>query len=273
MLSRRSLLAFAAASPLLTGAPKRYPVGLEMYSVRTELEKDLEGTIRKVAAMGFEDVEFYGPYYSWTPAKAKEVRKLLDHLNVTCLSTHNDSVSFKPEGIQKAIDLNRILGSRFVVLATPGSIHDLDGWKRAAEMLSKAADRLASANLRAGCHNDSKEFEPIEGQRPMDILATNTPHSVMLQLDVGHCVASGGDPVAFIHEHPGRIRSLHLKDWSPKLQWEALLGEGVVPWNKVFQAAENTGGVEFYLIEHEGHASAPFEAARECLANYKRIHS
>lgn len=272
MLSRRRLLTLAAASPLLRGSPDRYPVGLEMYSVRTELQKDLEGTIRKVAALGFVDMEFYGPYYSWTPAKAKEVRNLLDELHVTCLSTHNGLASFRPEGIQKAIDLNGILGSRFVVLATPGTIRDLDGWKRAAEMLTKAAERFAAANLRAGCHNDSMEFEPIGGQRPMDILASNTPRSVMLQLDVGHCVASGGDPVAFINDHPGRIRSLHLKDWSPKLQWETLLGDGVVQWKKVFDAAETTGGVEFYLIEHEGHVSASFEAARDCLAAYKRIH-
>ena len=243
-----------------------------MYSVRTEFEKDPETAIRKVAAMGFEDMELYGPYYSWTPAKAKEIRKLLDDLKVTCLSTHNLSVSFQPEGIQKAIDLDGILGSRFVVLATPGNIRDLDGWKRAADMLSKAAERFAPANLRAGCHNDSLEFNPIEGQRPMDILASNTPKSVMLQLDVGHCVASGGDPVAFINANPGRIRSLHVKDWSPKLQWEALLGEGIVQWKKVFQAAEKTGGVEFYLIEHEGHESASFEAARDCLAAYRRIH-
>lgn len=272
MISRRDFLALAAASPLLSGVRKRYPVGLELYSVRTGLQKDLEGTVRRVAQMGFEDVEFYSPYYSWTPDKAKEIRKLLDDLNVTCLSTHNEIKSFTPDGIQKAIDLNGILGSRYVVLASAGEIADLDGWKRVAEMLSKAADRLAAANLRAGCHNDSNEFKPVDGQRPMDILAANTPASVMLQLDVGHCVQSGGDPVAFIKEHPGRIRSLHLKDWSPALQFEAILGEGVVRWKKVFEAAEKTGGVEFYLIEHEGHVSAPFEAARECLARYKRIH-
>ncbi len=243
-----------------------------MYSVRTELEKDLEGTIRKVAALGFKDVEFYSPYYSWTPAKAKEIRKLLDHLNVTCLSTHNDLVSFTPNGIQKAIDLNGILGSRYVVLASAGEIHDLDGWKRVAEMISKAADRLAPAKLRAGCHNDSMEFNPVDGQRPMDILASNTPASVMLQLDVGHCLQSGGDPVAFIESNPGRIRSLHLKDWSPAKQFEALLGEGDAPWKRVFEAAEKTGGVEFYLIEHEGHVSAPLEAAKQCLANYKKLH-
>ncbi len=273
MLSRRSWLALAAASPFLRGAPKRYPVGLEMYSVRTELHKDLEGTIRRVAQMGFEDVEFYGPYYAWTPQKAKQIRKLLGDLNVTCLSTHNDPISFAPQGIQKAIDLNGILGSRYVVLATPGNIKNLDGWKRTAEMLSRAADVLARANLRAGCHNDSTEFTPIDGQRPMDLLASNTPDSIMLQLDVGHCIQSGGDPVAFINEHHGRIRSLHLKDWSPELQWETLLGDGVVPWKKIFQASETNGGVEIYLIEHEGHASAPFDAAQRCLANYKKLHS
>ena len=242
-----------------------------MYSVRTELEKDLEGTIRRVAGMGFEDVEFYSPYYSWTPEKAKEIRKLLDDLNVTCLSTHNGLKSFAPDGIQKAIDLNGILGSRYVVLASAGNIRNLDGWKRAAEMLSKAADRLGPAKLRAGCHNDAMEFKTVSGQRPMDILAANTPESVMLQLDVGHCVQSGGDPVAFINANPGRIRSLHLKDWSPEQQFETLLGEGVVPWTKVFEASEKTGGVEFYLIEHEGHVSAPFDAAKQCLASYRKI--
>jgi len=272
MISRRSLLALAGAAPLLRAGRKRYPVGLEMYSVRTEMEKDLEGAIRKVAGMGFEDVEFYSPYYSWTPAMTKDIRKLLDDLNVTCRSTHNDGTSFRPDGIQKAIDLNGILGSRYVVLASAGKIEDLDGWKRAAEMLSTAADRFAAANLRAGCHNDSTEFTPIDGQIPMNVVAANTPASVMLQLDVGHCVASGGDPVAFIKAHPGRINSLHLKDWSPEKKFEALLGEGVVPWKKVFEASEKSGGVEFYLIEHEGHVSAPFEAARQCLASYRKIH-
>jgi sugar phosphate isomerase/epimerase len=270
MLSRRSFLALAAASPWCA-ARERYRVGLEMYSVRTELQKDLEGTIRTVAGMGFEDVEFYSPYYSWTSGKAKEIRKLLDDLNVSCLSTHNDTVSFSPGGIQKAIDLNGILGSRFVVLASAGDIRNLDGWKRTAEMLSKAADRLAPAKLRAGCHNDSTEFTPIDGRRPMDLLAANTPASVMLQLDVGHCLQSGGDPVAFIQANPGRINSLHLKDWSPDRKFEALFGEGLAPWNQIFEASEKTGGVEFYLIEHEGHISAPFDAAKKCLANYRRI--
>src|SRR5215831_13372703 len=100
MISRRSFTALAAAS-FMRGAGKRCPIGLELYSVRHELEKDLEGTVRSVARMGYETVEFYSPYYSWAADKAKEIRKLLDDLKITCTSTHNDAKAFAADGVQK----------------------------------------------------------------------------------------------------------------------------------------------------------------------------
>src|SRR6266478_3262354 len=110
-LSRRSVLALAAA-PLASAAKKsRIPIGLELYSVRDELKKDLMGTVRGVAKMGYECVEFYAPYYDWTLDYAKDVRKELDGLGVHCYSTHNSRQSFTPEGINKAIELNQALGA------------------------------------------------------------------------------------------------------------------------------------------------------------------
>lgn len=270
LMTRREILSLAAATPLLRGAGKHYPIGLELYSVRHELEKDLEGTVRAVAKMGYETVEFYSPYFSWTPEKAKQIRKLIDDLGVKCLSTHNDSGAFT-DGMSKAIELNGILGAKYVVWASPGAIKDLDGWKRVADTLSKASERFATADLRAGYHNHQHEFEPLEGKRPMEVIAAGTPKNVMLQLDVGHCVASGADPVAWINQNPGRINSLHLKEWSPERQFKTLLGEGIVPWKKVFAAAEKTGGAEFYLVEQED-APDEFEAVRKCLAEYRKIH-
>ena len=131
--SRRSFLASAAAAIPIASAvakSKKIPVGLELFSVRNELKEDLPGTVRKVAQMGYQDVEFFSPYYAWTTAQAKDVRKLLDDLNIKCMSTHNGSESFKPEGIQKAIELNKILGSKYVVWASAGNVKTLDGWKR-----------------------------------------------------------------------------------------------------------------------------------------------
>ena len=93
----------------------------------------------------------------------------------------------------------------------------------------------------------------------------------MLQLDVAHCLAAGGDPVAWIKANPGRINSLHLKDWSPQLEYKAVLGGGAVRWKAIFDAAEKSGGVEFYLIEQEDSPDS-YATARECLQAYRKIH-
>ncbi len=134
-VSRRAFLATAAAASLAPAAlaAKRYPVGLELYSVRNTLQKDLKGTVTAVAKMGYQVVEFYAPYFSWTPDFAKEMRKLLNDLGIRCLSTHNDGESFTPEKISHAIELNSILGCRYVVMASAGKVDGLDGWKRVAE--------------------------------------------------------------------------------------------------------------------------------------------
>ncbi len=271
-LSRRSFLSLAAAAPLATAAKKRIPVGLELFSVRDELSKDLEGTVRAVAKMGYEDVEFFSPYYDWTVDKAKEVRKLLDDLKIRCLSTHNGPKSFSDEGIQKAIDLNSILGAKYVVLASAGRINGLDGWKGVADTLSKASEKLGKAKLKAGYHNHQLEFKPIEGKRPIEVIAANTPKSVMLQLDIGTCVEVGSDPVAWINANPGRINSVHCKEWSPDKGYKVLFGDGKAPWKEIFQAAEKSGGVEFYLVEQEGYSLPPFETCAKCLEAFKKVH-
>src|SRR5499433_798509 len=141
-ISRRSFLALAGAAPFALAMQKgqNIPVGLELYSVRDELAKDLMGTVRAVAKMGYEVVEFFSPYYQWTPDYAKEVRKLLDDLKIRCLSTHNGANAFTPEGLQKAIELNQILGAKYVVMASAGRVEGLDGWKGVAERLTQASE-------------------------------------------------------------------------------------------------------------------------------------
>lgn len=271
-LSRRSFITFFAAAPLwpaLRGS-KHIPVGLELYSVRDELKRDLTGTVQAVAKMGYECVEFYAPYYDWTLDNARLVRKQLDDLGVHCYSTHNSTQSFTPDGMGKAIELNQALGARYVVLAHPGEVKDLDGWKRIAEMLNKGNDAMAGHGLHAGYHNHDLEWKAVEGHRPMEILAASTNKSIMLQLDVGTCLEAGNDPVTWIEKNPGRIRSMHCKDWSPEKGYRVLFGEGVAPWKKLFQAAESAGGIEYYLIEQEGSDYSEMETAQRCLAAYRK---
>lgn len=273
-LSRRSLLALAAAAPL-TAKQKRIPVGLEMYSVRDELKKDLMGTVRGVAKMGYEDVEFYAPYFEWTPAYAKEVRKLLDDLGIRCLSTHNGSNNFLDANLPRAMELNGILGAKMIVMASPGRVETMDGWKKVADMLNHASEKLKGSGMRAGYHNHLAEFQPLQGKRPIETLASETNKDVVLQFDTGPCLEAGSDPVAWIDANPGRIASMHCKDWSsdPAKGYKVLFGEGSANWKKIFHAAEKTGGVEFYLIEQEGSDLPPMETVQRCLANFRKIRS
>ncbi len=274
--SRRSFLALGAAAPLALASPagKNLPVGLELFSVRDQLAKDLNGTVTAVAKMGYQVVEFFSPYFDWTVDKAKETRKLLDDLGIRCNSTHNGPNAFTADGLSKAIELNKTLGVKYVVLASAGRINSLDGWKQLGDHLSQAMETLRPAGLRAGYHNHQLEFTPVDGKRPMEVLAASTPKDFMLQLDVGTCVEVGSDPVAWIKANPGRINSLHLKDWAPGADkgYKVLFGEGVSPWRQIFAAAESVGGAEYYLIEQEGSRFPAFETAERCLASYKKMH-
>ncbi len=114
----------------------------------------------------------------------------------------------------------------------------------------------------------------MNGVRPIEILAKNTTPSVMLQLDVGTCLKAGSDPVVWIRANPGRIRSLHLKDWSsdPSKGYKVLFGEGDGKWKDIFAAAEEVGGVEYYLLEQEGSRFPEIETARRCLQSFRVTH-
>lgn len=273
-LSRRALLA-APLAALPAVAAKKIPVGLEMFSVRKELAEDLMGTIRAVAKMGYQGVEFFSPYFAWTPAKAKEVRQLMDDLGIKCFSTHNGAASFQSANHQKAIELNQILGSKYIIMASAGKVAPTeDGWKKVAQALADSSEAFGKHGIKSGFHNHQLEFKPLDGggPRPIEVLAKNTPKAVTLQLDVGTCVEVGVDPIAWINQNPGRINIIHLKDWGPQEGYKSLLGEGASPWKKIFQAAEKKGGVEVYLVEQEGSRFSPFETAEKCLASFKQLH-
>jgi sugar phosphate isomerase/epimerase len=277
-LSRRSFLAMSAMLPWAFSARSTssasIPVGLELYSVRDSLKQDSQGTLRALAKMGYQGVEFYAPYYDWTESQTKQTRKLLDDLGLRCFSTHNNETFLSSSNISRTRDMNLILGSKYVVQASTTPKVRLDDWKTVAAGLNAAAEHLEPAGLRAGYHNHQPEFTAIEGQRPIEVLARNTKSSIMLQLDVGTCLDAGSDPVAWIRANPGRIRSLHCKDWSPDAAkgYKVLFGEGGADWKNIFAAAESTGGVEYYLIEQEGSRLSELDTASKCLQNFRVVH-
>src|SRR6266487_3536721 len=163
-LTRRSFVALSAMLPWALRAhasvsSKDIPIGLELYSVREALKQDPEVTVRAVAQLGYQCVEFYAPYFDWTESQTKQMRKLLDNLGIRCYSTHNDEKYFSADNINRARDMNLILGCKYMVMAYSDPKGSLDGWKVIADELNAAAEKLEPSGLKAGYHNHQAEWK------------------------------------------------------------------------------------------------------------------
>ncbi|MCW5976790.1 MAG: sugar phosphate isomerase/epimerase [Bryobacteraceae bacterium] len=278
--SRRAFLALGASAAaglprMLRAARKHVPIGLELYSVRDHVKKDVNDAVRQVAKIGYEVVENYSIYFDYTPEQARLLRKTMDEVKIRCVSTHNSDKALLPENLSRTVELNQALGSKHVILASAGRVTTAKGWHEVAEKLNQASERFKPHGMRTGFHNHGEEFKPVDGKIPMDILGQDTSKDVILQLDVGAALSVGADPIAFMKKYPGRTASMHVKDWSPDPSkgFEVLLGEGAAKWKEIFDVAESVGGIEYYFIEQEGSAYPPMETVERCLKAMRRIRA
>lgn len=270
-LTRRSLLASAVPAALAARSQK-IPIGIELYSVRNELKADPIDTVTRIGKMGYEVVEFFGPYIDYPLPLIKDLRKTMDAVNLKCMSTHNSGKTLFDK-LDQAVEYNQILGSNMLIQSSAPRMATIAEWKAFGEKLNEVSGKLKSHKMRAGYHNHQLEFKPLEGQLPIEVLAAATGKDFILQLDVGTCVEVGQDPVAYIKKHAGRVRSIHAKDWGPAKGYRVLLGEGTSPWKEVLATAEKVGGLEVILVEQEGADLPPFEVAERCLATMRKMRS
>ena len=227
MTSRRSFLATAGALAGLAAfrraaeslpvsaasrtAPRRLErIGIELYTVRREMQRDMPGTIAAIAAMGYREVEFAG-YFGRSNA---EVRQLLAANNLTSPSTHVGFDLMKVDW-DKTFDDALAKGHQFITVPSPpnGVANTLDAWRRVADDFNRAGERALARGLRFAYHNHYTEFAAIDGQLPFDVLLANTDAKlVSFQMDVFWVIRGGGDPRALIRQHPTRFPMLHIKD-------------------------------------------------------------
>jgi sugar phosphate isomerase/epimerase len=271
MHSRRrfGVLTAAALTSLRAQNKAPLPIGLQQTAVNKNIQQDLPETLRAVAKMGYQIIEFSaGTFMKWSPAAAHDVRKILDDVNLRCRSTHNEIASFSSDGLSRAIELNHIIGSDTLVSVRGPVSPTLDAWKRFSDQLSQAADRILAARMTLGFHNHEIEFKPIDGVRPIDILAANKDIT-SFHLNLGLCLKGGGDPIAFLNQCPGRVQAILCQDFDGKARWK-----------ETFAAAENGNGLEFYLIQRtDGLSLVPregadlLEFARQDLEYFRRLRS
>jgi sugar phosphate isomerase/epimerase len=240
----------------------RIPIALQLYSVRKECERDLPGTLAAVAEMGYEGVEFAG-YYG---RSAQELRAMLDELGLRVAGTHIGLNTLQGDLSAETVAFNRALGNRFLIV--PGlpeaRRNSRQAWLETAEIFNEISMQLDKEGMYTGYHNHAIEFQPMDGELPWDTFFGNTRQEVVMQVDIGNALHGGGDPVPYIARYPGRALTVHLKEYSATNP-DALIGEGDVNWQQVFELCESVGGTEWYIVEQESYPYPPLERCLQAL--------
>lgn len=251
---------------------------MQLYTVRTALEKDFDGTLARVAAIGFKEVEFAG-YFGRTPT---EVAGALSGHGLSAPAAHVDYASLG-ERFPAMLDAAQAIGHQFLVNAwvdeairtEPGS------WERIADTLNRAGEMSQAAGIQFAYHNHHFEFAPVGGRLPFDILLERCdPALVKIELDLCWIAAAGQDPVDYFQRHPGRFPLVHVKGLAQRpeggaatpfeqvMPYLADVGAGnVIDWKRIF-AASKVAGIRHYFIEHD----VPKDPFASLKASYGYVH-
>ena len=262
-MDRRTFLGTIAATALLSRriasaynevSPQRLEnIGVQLYTVRAEMKQDFEGTLAKVAAVGYRELEFAG-YFEKSP---KEVRGALDRHGLKAPSTHVDYASLSPEKWPRVLEDSRTIGHSYVV--NPWVDDEIqkraDGWKRAAETFNRAGEASKKAGIQFAYHNHDHEFKPVDGKLPYDILlAECDAELVKMEMDLGWVFVAGVDPLTYFDKYPGRFPLVHVKDFSNDKKMRNV-GSGVIDWKRIF-AASGKAGIKHSFVENDEPQSA-----------------
>jgi sugar phosphate isomerase/epimerase len=258
MVTRRDFLkkaGFAAAAtallPSIEFRPATKRTGLILYTVRDDMAKDIDGTLKVIARLGYDWIEAAdysnGLFYGMKPAI---LHKKVESFGLHLISSHNGDLNIS--NIDKVIDDASEARLKFLILPSlPGDYgKSLDGYKQAADFFNVAGEKCKKAGMKFGFHNHTDEFKPIDNQIPYDILLKNTdPKLVTFELDLCWITASGNSAIEYFNKFPGRFELWHVKDMSPEKQ-DATLGEGMIDFKPVFALAKKSG-LKYWFIEQD----------------------
>lgn len=274
MLDRRTFLgttaAMVIAQPWRARGEQMGKLGLQLYTVRDEMAKDVEGTLAKVAAAGYTEVEFAG-YFNTSP---KEIRAMLDRQGLTAPATHVDLKTITDK-LPEVLETARTIGHQYVVLpylddatrVQPGI------WKRVADTLNASGAAGRQAGVQFAYHNHQFEFAPVNGTLPFDLLLeTCDPQVVKMEMDICWVTAAGKDPIAYFRKYPGRFPMVHVKDVKKIPPNGAAtpigqilpdvtdVGTGIIDWKTILAGAKSAGVTHFF-VEHDRPAQ-PFASIK-----------
>jgi len=246
-------------------------VALQLYSVRDDCARDFEGTLKAVAEMGYEAVEFAG-YYG---RSAESIRETLDKLGLKVAGTHTSLDSLLGDELERTVEFNRIIGNRFLIVPwlPEERLNSESRCRETAELFNSIAERLRKEGMRVGYHNHTFEFKTIGRKRIWDMFFESTNPEVVMQLDTGNAMHGGvsvEEILNIIRKYPGRAITVHVKEYSSRNP-NALIGEGEIRWKEFFELCRTVGGTEWFIVEQESYAYPPLECVKRCIENLRKM--
>ena len=269
-------------SSILCAQSLKVPLGLQLYSVREQLPKDYEGTLKQLGAIGFREVESAG-YYNHTAAQVKQA---MSSAGLHLVSAHYGSDDLHQK-LDEIISFSKDVGVSYIICSFPGfkdpsrvknltnkqksGAFTMEDWRWNAEQFNAIGAKVSAAGLKFGYHNHTMEFRKEHGVVPYDeLLRLTDPAHVTMEMDCGWVTVGGANPIDYLQKHPNRISMLHAKDFkgiTPTSSIENVptiveLGQGTIDYRPIFAAAAKAGGIKHCFVEQEGYNVAPMEGLK-----------
>ncbi len=266
-ISRREFIRNAATSAAVAGFmaggtrvlranPLGLPIGCQTWPVRAMIAKDFPGTIKLLAAAGFQTVELCSPvgyadsgFAGLAKYSGADLRKILADAGVKCVSSHFGIDELRKNQAASIAWAKDVGLTQMLVPSLDGPKNPtMDDVKRAADEYNKMGEQAAKAGIQQGLHNEDFELTKVGGQRTYDLLfKLLDPKLVKFQFQVS-TISAGYDAAEYFTKYPGRFISMHVQGWSTKTRKETAVGQDSLDWKKIFTAAK-TGGIKNYFVE------------------------
>lgn len=278
MISRRDYLrqlailaAGSTLAPEAFASAKDTKIGVQLYTIRGEIAKDAKGSIRKIAELGFQEVENFGYNGKFYGMDAIAFRAFLSETGLSAPSGHYLLNNLR-NGWEKAVEDASTIGQKYMVLAflMPNERKTADDYKKVAELLNKAGETCQKAGIQLGYHNHDFEFEKVGDTLPFDILMGQTdPNLVKAELDLYWAVKANQQPLDIFKKYPGRIALWHVKDMdNTEKKNFTEVGSGTIDFKSIFKAHRRSG-MKHFFVEQDVCPGSPFDSIAKSIAHLK----
>ena len=274
VLAMAVITSSSAASFAADVAPTSPQLSVQLWSIKDDVAKDFEGTLKKLADMGFQGVEFagnFGPYAE----DPKGLKKFLNKLGLKASGAHVGFDKFSDENFDKTVAFYKAIDCHYLIIPMDHRAFTTEGAKEVAADLEKVQAKLKPHGMHTGYHNHKGEMLGKEGKTPWDVIGTGTSSEVILQQDVGWTEVAGKDPIDFIKAYPGRTITTHYKAAAPEEgnKENPIIGKDTTDWEALIVANRTVGGTLWLVVEQEVYPEGmtPMQSVEASLKGLQKV--